>query len=634
MSTPCQPGIAEKFAGAEPLPGYRLLRPLGKGGFGEVWKCEAPGGLPKAIKFVPAGGDQFRQEQAAVEQIRTIRHPFLLTLERVELTGGELVMVMELADCQLNDRLHKCRAQGLAGIPRDELIGYLREAAEALDLIAGRFGLQHLDVKPENLFLVAGHLKVGDYGLVRRTQRVAPDSDTGRGFTPRYTPPEVLHGAVHPRSDQYSLALVYAELLTGTFPYSGKSAQQLMIQHLNTAPTLTALPPGDRPVVARALAKEPADRFPSCLAFMRALGGSSDVVPVSAERAYPVADLPDPPVANPTPNQTETPTVPYRGPVTTPDQERPPLPPAPPPAVFGDAAQAPSREIVLPRRPAGRPNRRAEPPPPANPFAGLRPVMWVDQFNRPPAEADAPQGLNPPEYVSAVLRAAAGEGPEVGVDGMTPNPTPPCRFLSTLPAAMVPLKLALVAEHWGMVVQQPGPTRVVLWREAPVIEPKKPGKPEPPPPGPPPGFQVSVRRPTPPAAEYTAAGSLVGSPQLVFTCQAWADLPAILAEIRGQLQNLDERRAHPRHPVALPVRVYPLYEDGVIGPAVAGETVDISVGGIRFRTPEPVRTARLYVEFPAVREAAGQAVYVRQLRAGQEPGGRATVTAGRFAGGG
>src|SRR5688572_17508276 len=200
---------------AEPIPGYRLLEPLGRGGFGEVWKCEAPGGLMKAIKFIPGGGEECRRELSAFERIKSIRHPYLLSLDRVELTGFELLMVMELADCQFFDRMQQCQKLGLPGIPREELLGYMREIAEALDTIGTRHGLQHLDVKPQNLFLVAGHAKVGDYGLVRSMERVA-DTQGHRGFTPRYTPPEVLQGGLDSRSDQYSLALVYAELLTGS----------------------------------------------------------------------------------------------------------------------------------------------------------------------------------------------------------------------------------------------------------------------------------------------------------------------------------------------------------------------------------------------------------------------------------
>src|SRR5213080_5378105 len=101
---------------AEPIPGYRLLERLGGGGFGEVWKCEAPGGLHKAIKFVAGannsetgGSHQFNQEFDAFLQIKAIRHPFLLTLERVEQVDGDLVMVMELADRQMRDRFDDCR---------------------------------------------------------------------------------------------------------------------------------------------------------------------------------------------------------------------------------------------------------------------------------------------------------------------------------------------------------------------------------------------------------------------------------------------------------------------------------------------------------------------------------------------
>src|SRR5437763_4251283 len=203
---------------SEPIPGYRLLEPLGQGGFGEVWKCEAPGGLHKAIKFVhgsdgllgnePSGAEQ---ELRALQHVKSIRHPFLLSMDRVEHVGGELVIVMELADRSLHDLLVEYRAAGKPGVPRAELLAYLAETAEVLDLMNQEHGLQHLDVKPRNLFLVCNHVKVADFGLV---------NSLGGGvkigaITPLYAAPEVFLGQISPRSDQYSLAIVYQELLTG-----------------------------------------------------------------------------------------------------------------------------------------------------------------------------------------------------------------------------------------------------------------------------------------------------------------------------------------------------------------------------------------------------------------------------------
>ncbi|MFO0930562.1 MAG: protein kinase [Gemmataceae bacterium] len=263
-------------AGGEPIPGYRLLEPLGQGGFGVVWKCHAPGGMVKAIKFVPIDrGDTSPgwHERAALDRMKLLRHPFLLSLERVEEVDDHLVIITELADLSLHTLLADYRSRGQPGVPRDELLGYLVEAAEALDWMNFQHGLQHSDVKPHNLFLVSGHVKVADFGLVRQLRGGdgRPAAAAHACFTPLYSPPELLSGAASRQSDQYSLAIVYQQLLTGTLPFWSSEVHELVKLHLHGWPNLTPLSEADRPVVARALSRDPDERFPSCLDFVQAL---------------------------------------------------------------------------------------------------------------------------------------------------------------------------------------------------------------------------------------------------------------------------------------------------------------------------------------------------------------------------
>jgi serine/threonine protein kinase len=343
---------------SEPLPGYRLVERLGRGGYGEVWKAEAPGGLFKAIKFVygdlDRAGDDNRgaeQELKALNRIKSIRHPFILSIERFDIIEGQLLIVMELADRNLWDRFQECRDKGLPGIPREELLGYMDEAAEALDLMNNVYQLQHLDIKPQNLFLVHNHVKVADFGLAKDFEGMRATM-TG-GVTPVYAAPETFEGWVSRNSDQYSLAIVYQELLTGVRPFSGTNARQLTMQHITADPDVSALPIAERDAIARALSKKPDKRFASCAELVAALRAGSEDVDAPASTGAAVA-------AGPTLPNCKGPTQPNGPP---PEIAKPPASPTArnlpklvtPRTASGDSRYAPRSRLVSPTVTAQRP---------------------------------------------------------------------------------------------------------------------------------------------------------------------------------------------------------------------------------------------------------------------------------------
>ncbi|MBI2477934.1 MAG: protein kinase [Planctomycetia bacterium] len=255
----------------EPIPGYILRERIGAGGYGEVWRADAPGGLSKAVKIVygPLKAGRAERELKALNRIKQVQHPLLLSLERIEMVNEHLIIVMELAHGSLKERFEKFVKEGERGIPRIELLAYLRDVADALDFLYEEHSLQHLDVKPENLLLIANRVKVADFGLVKDLGDRS-ESLVG-GLTPLYAPPEVFDGRPNRNSDQYSLAMVYQELLTGEPAFAGRTVAQLAAQHLHSSPCLAPLPKTDQPVVARALSKDPDRRFPCCRALIDSL---------------------------------------------------------------------------------------------------------------------------------------------------------------------------------------------------------------------------------------------------------------------------------------------------------------------------------------------------------------------------
>lgn len=273
---------------AEPIPGYRLVRRIGVGGYGEVWKATAPGGLTKAIKFIFGHVQENRaaRELKSLGRVKELNHPFLLSLERIELVAGHLVVVTEIADGSLKDLFEQCCEQGLPGVPREDLKRYLREAADALDYLFESHSLQHLDVKPENLLILGGHVKVADFGLLKDLQDTSVS--LVNGLTPKYSSPEVFDGRPSRHSDQYSLAVVYQEMATGVCPYNGRTAAQLASQHLHSPPDLSPLTPHERFAVGKALSKDPNRRFRSCCEFVdRLTHRSTGTIMTGTDRSGP-----------------------------------------------------------------------------------------------------------------------------------------------------------------------------------------------------------------------------------------------------------------------------------------------------------------------------------------------------------
>src|SRR6266851_1907555 len=159
----------------EAIRGYRLLQHLGTGYFGDVWKADGPDGKACALKLIVCDWPQgkppaLESDLKNLANVAAIRHPSLLTLDRLELIDEQLLLVMEPAEKNLLVRFRECRKQGLPGIPPVELRRYLQEAAEIIDLMNGQHQIPHWDLKPQNLLLVGDKIKVSDFGQVVELQ--------------------------------------------------------------------------------------------------------------------------------------------------------------------------------------------------------------------------------------------------------------------------------------------------------------------------------------------------------------------------------------------------------------------------------------------------------------------------------
>jgi serine/threonine protein kinase len=242
-----------------------VLGTIGYGMFGQVVRAMGPDGREVAVKHISwAPGTGFNP-QPLLERLPSLRHPFLLQTVACFVASNDLWLVTELADEDLHRWCRRCQDGGQVGIPAAPLVGYLSEAAEALDYLR-RHGLTHRGLSPSNLLRIGDHARVADFA-----QWPIPEPVHHMMGTPVYVSPEEWRGQLSASSNQYALATSYFHMRTGRFPFAGNFVMERFLQQTQGAPDLTPLPEAERSVVGRALAREPGQRYGGCVEMMQAL---------------------------------------------------------------------------------------------------------------------------------------------------------------------------------------------------------------------------------------------------------------------------------------------------------------------------------------------------------------------------
>jgi len=352
---------------------YRVERLLGRGAMGIVYKAVDPmidrEVAIKTIRLTLSEEELALYEARFAQEVKTVgklNHAHIVTIYDVGRTDQFAYMAMEYIEG------HELKAYLKAGVPTDPAtaVDLVAQVADGLAFAHAK-DIIHRDVKPSNVMVAVddGRMvaKVMDFGIAR-----APSS-TVRTMTgmilgsPRYMSPEQVIGRnVGPHSDVFSLGVVLYEMLAGEAPFDAEAVSSIMYQtvHVKEQPPSTKnpdIPPPLDLIVAKALAKDPAERYGSMREFLKALREAArtlpeprvlDVVttPGLATGAFPAAagaaamiSLPPTPAA--TPQAAPAATIPPAAPAAT-------IPPVAPATTIPPAPPAPAATIPPPGAPA------------------------------------------------------------------------------------------------------------------------------------------------------------------------------------------------------------------------------------------------------------------------------------------
>ena len=298
------PGLPENVAAGSYVAGYRLEERIGQGGMAAVFRAyDQRLDRLVALKILSpalASDDAFRQRFVRESRAAAaVDDPHIIPVYAAGESDGVLFIAMRL----VRGGDVRSLIDQIGPLPAGRAAEIIAQTASALDAAHAR-GLVHRDVKPANMLLEASqvtdrpdHVYLSDFGLSKASLAVTGLTTTGQFLgTLDYVAPEQIEGKpVDGRTDQYGLACAAFELLAGEPPFRRPDSVAVMYAHLNDAPPplrRSDLPDEADEVLARALAKAPADRYGSCREFAAALrqalglGGSRKSAP-----AHPVTEI-------------------------------------------------------------------------------------------------------------------------------------------------------------------------------------------------------------------------------------------------------------------------------------------------------------------------------------------------------
>ncbi len=264
-------------SGSRPLEGYTIKRGLGHGGFGEVYFALSDFGKEVALKLIRRNYDV---ELRGIQQCLNLKHPHLLAIYdiRTDEVGDHWVIMEYVAGSSL-DEVIRAHPQGM---PPEQVCGWIQGIAGGLAYLHDR-GIVHRDLKPSNIFCEDGVVKIGDYGLCKYITCSRRSGQTESVGTVHYMAPEIANGRYGKGVDIYALGVVLYEMLTGHVPFEGQTVGEVLMKHLTAQPDLSRVPAAFRPVVAKALEKDPEKRYHSVRDLMADLPQIGAAPPQGAE---------------------------------------------------------------------------------------------------------------------------------------------------------------------------------------------------------------------------------------------------------------------------------------------------------------------------------------------------------------